>query len=141
MVAGTLHRLTRRIGLLLVICLPLLVVAQQATKSDADLARQGALALALAHGDKLRYGSKFISVGNEEIPFYDMHQTSLGGIYAAVAPAYNCLIRTSPYDSKGHEIMPELADTWEVSDGGKTITFRLHTEVYPLGSWAMPREM
>ena len=58
-----------------------------------------------------------------------MHQTSLGGIYAAVAPAYNCLIRTSPYDPKGQEIMPELADTWEVSDGGKTLTFHLHKGV------------
>jgi peptide/nickel transport system substrate-binding protein len=68
-------------------------------------------------------------VGNEEIPFYDMHQTSLGGIYAAVAPAYNCLIRTSPYDPAGQEIMPELADAWEVSDGGKTLTFYLHKGV------------
>ena len=101
----------------------------QATRSDADLARQGALALALAHGDKPRYGGKFLSVGNEEVPFYDMHQTSLGGIYAAVAPAYNCLIRTSPYDPKGQEIIPELADTWEISDGGKTLTFHLHKGV------------
>ena len=129
MVSHTFHGLTWRIGLLLVVCLPLMVVAQQAPKSDADLARQGALALALAHGDKPRYGGKFVSVGNEEIPFYDMHQTSLGGIYAAVAPAYNCLIRTSPYDPKGQEIMPELADAWEVSDGGKTITFHLHKGV------------
>jgi hypothetical protein len=112
MTSRTCYRLMWRIGLLAVVCLPLLVVAQQAAKSDADLARQGALALAMAHGDKPRYGGKFLSVGNEEIPFYDMHQTSLGGIYAAVAPAYNCLIRTSPYDPKGQEIMPELADTW-----------------------------
>ena len=129
MASRTYHRLMWRIGLLLVLCLPLLGVAQQATKPDADLARQGALALALAHGDKPRYGGKFLSVGNEEVPFYDMHQTSLGGIYAAVAPAYNCLIRTSPYDPKGQEIMPELADTWEVSDGGKTLTFHLHKGV------------
>ena len=129
MASRTYHRWMWRIGLLMVLCLPLLVMAQQATKSDADLARQGALALALAHGDKPRYGGKFFSVGNEEIPFYDMHQTSLGGIYAAVAPAYNCLIRTSPYDPKGQEIMPELADTWEVSDGGKTLTFHLHKGV------------
>src|SRR5438093_2203954 len=129
MTSRTGHRLAWRIGLLAVICLPLVVVAQQAARSDADLARQGALALAMAHGDKPRYGGKFISVGNEEVPFYDMHQTSLGGIYAAVAPAYNCLIRTSPYDPKGQEIMPELADTWEVSDGGKTLTFYLHKEV------------
>ena len=129
MASRTYHRLIWRIGLLLVLCLPLLVVAQQATKSDVDLARQGALALAAAHGDKPRYGGKFLSVGNEEIPFYDMHQTSFGGIYAAVAPAYNCLIRTSPYDPKGQEIMPELADTWEISDGGKTLTFHLHKGV------------
>jgi len=107
--------------------LPLLAAAQQ--KSDADLARDGAIALAAAHGEKPRYGGKFLSVGNEEVPFYDMHQTSLGGIYAATAPAYNCLIRTSPYDPKGQEIIPELADSWEISDGGKTITFHLHKGV------------
>ena len=129
MASRTYYRLMWRLGLLLALCLPLLGVAQQATKPDADLARQGALALALAHGDKPRYGGKFLSVGNEEVPFYDMHQTSFGGIYAAVAPAYNCLIRTSPYDPKGQEIMPELADTWEVSDGGKTLTFHLHKGV------------
>jgi len=116
-------------GLLLVVCLclPLMTTAQQ--KSDADLARDGAIALAAAHGEKPRYGGKFLSVGNEEVPFYDMHQTSLGGIYAATAPAYNCLIRTSPYDPKGQEIIPELADSWEISDGGKTITFHLHKGV------------
>src|SRR5438132_6430508 len=127
MTSRTGHGLTWRIGLLAVVCLPLLVVAQQAARSDADLARQGALAL--AHGDKPRYGGKFLSVGNEEVPFYDMHLTSLGGIFGAVSPAYNCLIRTSPYDPKGQEIMPELADTWEVSDGGKTLTFHLHQGV------------
>ena len=129
MASRTYHRWMWRIGLLMLLCLPLLVMAQQATRSASDLARQGGLALALAHGDKPRYGGKFFSVGNEEVPFYDMHQTSLGGIYAAVAPAYNCLIRTSPYDPKGQEIVPELADTWEVSDGGKTLTFHLHKGV------------
>jgi len=85
--------------------------------------------LAAAHGDKPRYGGKFFSAGNEEIPFYDMHQTSFGGVYAAVAPAYNCLIRTSPYDPMAMDIIPELADTWDISDGGKTITFHLHQGV------------
>src|SRR3989442_2716910 len=129
MTSRTFHRLTWRIGLLLVVCLPWLVVAQQTAKSDADLDEEGCEALAMAHGDKPRYGGKFLSVGNEEIPFYDMHQTSLGGIYAAVAPAYNCLIRTSPYDPKGQEIRPELADAWEMSDGGKPLTFHLHKGV------------
>jgi peptide/nickel transport system substrate-binding protein len=126
------HRLRRPtwwVSLLLVVGLPLAAPPQQGAKSDADLARQGALPLAAAHGDKPRYGGKFLSVGNEEIPFYDMHQTSFGGVYAAVAPAYNCLIRTSPYDPQALEIIPELADTWDISDGGKTITFHLHQGV------------
>jgi peptide/nickel transport system substrate-binding protein len=126
------HRLFRRhwwVGMLLVLCVPLRVLAQQATKSDAAWAREGAFALAAAHGDKPRYGGTFFSAGNEEIPFYDMHQTSFGGVYAAVAPAYNCLIRTSPYDPMAMDLIPELADTWDISDGGKTITFHLHQGV------------
>src|SRR5262244_3212697 len=118
------------VGLGLVIGMCLAAAAQQgAKKSDAELAREGALALAAGHGEKPRYGGKFLSAGNEEIPFYDPHQTSLGGIYAATAPAYNCLIRTSPYDPMALDIIPELADTWDLSDGGKTITFHLHKGV------------
>ena len=99
------------VGLFLVVCLSLPALAQQAPTSDVELARQGALALAMAHGETPRYGGKFLSAGNEEIPFYDLHQTSFGGVYAAVAPAYNCLIRTSPYDPMALDIIPELADT------------------------------
>ena len=119
--------LTWWVGVFLVVYPPLLAMAQQ--QSDADLARQGALALAAAHGEKPRYGGKFISVGNEEIPFYDMHQTSLGGIYAITAPAYNCLIRTSPYDPKGQEIIPEFAHSWDIGADGKKVTFHLHKGV------------
>ena len=129
MVSHWFRSLTWWVSLGLVACLPLAATPQQAVKSDADLARQGAIALAAAHGEKPRYGGKFLSAGNEEIPFYDMHQTSLGGIFAAVSPAYNCLIRTSPYDPIAMDIIPELAHTWDVSDGGKTITFHLHKGV------------
>ena len=116
-------------SLLLMVLLPPLATAQPAMSRDADLVRQGALALAAAHGEEPRYGGKFISVGNEEIPFYDMHQTSFGGVYGVTAPAYNCLIRTSPYDPLALDVVPELADTWDISEGGKTITFHLHKGV------------
>ena len=75
------------LGVLLGLILPQVAAAQQATVSDADLVRQGSLVLTAAHGDKPRYGGKFLSAGNEVIPHYDMHQTSFGGIYAATAPA------------------------------------------------------
>jgi peptide/nickel transport system substrate-binding protein len=117
------------VSVLLVGGIALLAQAQHAVQSDRDVARQGALALAAAHGEKPRYGGTFLSAGNEEVPFYDLHQTSLGGVYAAVAPAYNCLIRTSPYDPLALDIIPELAETWEISEGGKTITFHLHKGV------------
>jgi peptide/nickel transport system substrate-binding protein len=127
------HRFLRPrwwVGMFLALGMCLPAVAQQtAKKSDAELAREGALALAAAHGEKPRYGGTFLSAGNEEVLHYDMHQTSLGGIYAAVAPAYNCLIRTSPYDPRALDIIPELAETWEISDGGQTITFHLHQGV------------
>src|SRR6266446_4131983 len=128
----TAHRFLTRtwwVGMCLVVGISLPALAQQAPTSDIEVARQGALALAAAHGEKPRYGGKFLSVGNEEIPFYDLHQPSLGGVYAATAPAYNCLIRTSPYDPMALDIIPELADTWDSSDGGKTITFHLHKGV------------
>jgi peptide/nickel transport system substrate-binding protein len=58
-----------------------------------------------------------------------MHQTSFGGVYAATAPAYNCLVRTSPYDPMALEVVPELAHSWDISPDGQTITFHLHQGV------------
>ena|SRR5947209_14468331 len=49
--------------------LPALSMAQQATKkSDVELSREGPAALATAHGEKPRYGGKFISAGVEAVP-------------------------------------------------------------------------
>jgi len=129
MMSCKLRTLTWGMSALLVGSIALRASAQQVTPSDLEGARQGAIPLAAAHGEKPRYGGKFLSAGNEEVPFYDLHQTSLGGVYAAVAPAYNCLIRTSPYDPMALDIIPELADTWEFSDEGKTLTFHLHQGV------------
>lgn len=115
--------------MLVLIGVPLTLMAQQAEKPDADLVREGPLALAAAHDEKPRRGGKFVGVLNEKIPFYDMHQTSLGGIFAATAPAYNGLVRTSPYDPLATEVIPELAHAWEFSEDRKSITFHLHQGV------------
>src|SRR5438552_9725265 len=123
MLSRRVSRLLWWVGLVALVGWPVTATTQQATKSDADLIREGPAALAAAHGDEPRYGGKFIGAGNEVIPLFDMHQTSFGGVYAATAPVYNCLIRTSPYDPMALEIVPELADSWDISDGGQTITF------------------
>lgn len=85
----------------LLLCASLSTQAQQAKKTAADLVREGVGALAAANGEKPRYGGTFLGVLNEKIPFYDMHQTALSGIFTATAPAYNGLVRTNPYDLAG----------------------------------------
>jgi len=117
------------LGILVMLCFPLTLSAQEAKPSDADLVRQGPLALAAAHDEQPRRGGKFVGVLNEKIPFYDMHQTSLGEVFAVTAPAYNGLVRTSPYDPLATEVIPELAHSWEFSEDHKAITFHLHEGV------------
>ena len=85
----------------------------------------GPRALAEANGESPRYGGKFLANNWEPIPFYDMHQTSFGGVYVITAPAYNGLLATSPYDPLAAEIIPDLALSWDISDGGSTVNFHL----------------
>ena len=95
--------------------------------SDAGklLMSGGAKALAEANGESPRYGGLLLANNWEPIPFYDMHQTSFGGVYVITAPAYNGLLASSPYDPLALEIIPDLARTWELSDSGATVTFHL----------------
>jgi len=94
-------------------------------KSDADLARESALALAAKYGEKPRYGGKLLANNWEPVPHYDSQQTLLGGIYVMTAPIYNGLLSHSPYDPLIEEIVPDLARTWELAEGGKKIIFHL----------------
>ena len=60
------------LALCVMLALPTLSIAQQATKkSDVELSHEGPVALAAAHGEKPRYGDKLISAGVEAVPLYD----------------------------------------------------------------------
>ena len=89
----------------------------------------GPRGLAEGNGESPRYGGKFLANNWEPIPFYDMHQTSFGGVYVITAPAYNGLLATSPYDELAAEIIPDLALSWDISDGGATVVFHLAENV------------
>ena len=97
----------------------------QYSEAAKVLISDGPIGLAAAYGDTPRYGGTFLSVSNESADQFDMHQTSLGGIYAITSLAYNGLLATNPYDPQGLEVIPDLARTWELSDGGATVTFHL----------------
>ena len=110
---------------------PVVVVATpvplgtQYTAAAQILIRGGAQALAAANGEVPRYGGTLLANVWEPIPTFDMHQTSIGGVYAVTAPGYNGLLATNPYDPVSNEIIPDLARSWEISDGGSTVTFHL----------------
>ena len=97
----------------------------QYTDAAKLLMEGGPQALAEANGESPRYGGKFLANNWEPIPFYDMHQTSFGGVYVITAPAYNGLLATSPYDQLAAELIPDLARSWDISNGGTTVTFHL----------------
>ena len=97
----------------------------QYTDAAKLLMEGGPQALAEANGESPRYGGKFLANNWEPIPFYDMHQTSFGGVYVITAPAYNGLLATSPYDPLAAELIPDLARSWDISNGGTTVTFHL----------------
>ncbi len=97
----------------------------QYTAAAKLLMEGGPKALAEANGESPRYGGKFLANNWEPIPFYDMHQTSFGGVYVITAPAYNGMLATSPYDPLAAEIIPDLALSWDISDGGATVNFNL----------------
>ncbi len=100
-------------------------VTTEYTAAAQLLMEGGPKALAEANGESPRYGGKFLANNWEPIPFYDMHQTSFGGVYVITAPAYNGLLATSPYDELAAEIIPDLARSWDISDGGATVNFNL----------------
>src|SRR5437764_2838001 len=61
-------------------------------------------------------------------PHFDIHQSGTFGTLGAMAPMFDNLIRHDPRDS-GKTIIPDLAHSWEISNAGKTYTFRLRKDV------------
>jgi len=99
----------------------------------------GALALSLALGtiptaqvlaqEKPRYGGELIFPVPSEPPSYDGHREETFGLIHPIAPFYNTLLRVDPTDPTGTKPVPSLAESWTVSNGGLTYTFKLHKGV------------
>ena len=76
-----------------------------------------------------RYGGVVPMSAFAEPNNHDPHQSRGNHDSHAISPAYNQLTEYNPIDGRQTEIVGDLAESWEVSDGGKTITFTLRQGV------------
>jgi peptide/nickel transport system substrate-binding protein len=62
-----------------------------------------------------------------DTPNFDMHANSTYAVNHATAPAYNLLVQFDPAEVDESEvtIIPDLAESWEFTDGGQRVVFNL----------------
>ena len=60
---------------------------------------------------------------------FDIHQQSSFAIIYSMTPLYNNLVRFDPFETSMSTVIPDLANSWDVSDDGLTFTFHLRDGV------------
>src|SRR5690625_3841561 len=69
------------------------------------------------------------AVGTDTRTNLDPHTSTFSGFYHLLSPSYNQLLGVSGDPSDQLELVPELAEDWEVSDDGLIYTFHLRDDV------------
>lgn len=67
-------------------------------------------------------------ITSDDTKVLDPHTTSDGGNVKVIVQLYQTLVRVDPADFK-QELLPELAESWKVSEDAKTITFQIRKGV------------
>ncbi|MCZ6842681.1 MAG: ABC transporter substrate-binding protein [SAR324 cluster bacterium] len=89
-----------------------------------------ALALALAPsawGQKR--GGTLVMVVAGQPPGFDGHQEATFAMVHPTAPHYSLLIKADPTDPTAVKVVPDLATSWKITEGGKVYTFKLRRGV------------
>lgn len=73
--------------------------------------------------------------GNGDISTLDAHRASATNDKTIVGWIYNGLVRFKPGSADPKDIEPDLAERWEMADGGKVWTFHLRRDVRFHGKW------
>ncbi len=79
--------------------------------------------------DKPRYGGELIMVWPLEPPSYDGHREGTFALVHPAGPHYNTLLRTDPNDHTGTKVVPDLAESWTITQNGRTYTLKLRKGV------------
>ncbi|MDP2953096.1 MAG: ABC transporter substrate-binding protein [Chloroflexota bacterium] len=77
--------------------------------------------------EKPRYGGILNVQAKADLNNYDLHQTVYAADLHPLEPMFNLLIKTDPKDIS--QVIPDLAEKWEVSPDGKVYTFQLRQGV------------
>jgi peptide/nickel transport system substrate-binding protein len=76
-----------------------------------------------------RSGGELVFPVPSEPPSYDGHREETFGLIHPIAPFYNTLLRVDPTDPGGTKPAPSIAESWTVSQDGKTYTFKIRQGV------------
>ena len=79
--------------------------------------------------DKPRAGGELVFVVPAEPPSYDGHREGTFALVHPAAPHYNTLLRVDPGDRTGTRVVGDLAESWTITDEGRTYTLRLRKGV------------
>ena len=77
--------------------------------------------------DKPQYGGVFASTRlSSDPPSFDIHRESAIDVITSTSANYGLIVRYAPLEEK---VVPDLAERWEYSSDGKTVTFYLRKGV------------
>jgi peptide/nickel transport system substrate-binding protein len=110
-------------------------------EGEANMKPRSKLAIALGAGAAFalvaaspamavkRGGTLNIVVGSK-IPSYDGHRETTFGMIHPIRPFYSLLIRVNPDNPQStSDFQCDVCESWKVSDGGKTYTFKIREDV------------
>jgi peptide/nickel transport system substrate-binding protein len=89
----------------------------------------GAMLALAGQAQTPKSGGELIFPVPSEPPSYDGHREETFGLIHPIAPFYNTLLRVDPNDRSGTKPYPSLAESWTVSQDGRTYTFKLRQGV------------
>ncbi|MBI2906623.1 MAG: ABC transporter substrate-binding protein [Chloroflexi bacterium] len=79
--------------------------------------------------DQPRYGGVLTWAQEADAATFDIHQESGGQHPLTLTPSYNGLLQFDPLSWPDAKIVPDLAESWQISSDGLEYTFRLKTGV------------
>ena len=74
-------------------------------------------------------GGTLVMVVAGNPPGFDGHQEATFAMVHPTAPHYSLLVKADPSDPAAVKVVPDIATSWKISDGGKRYTFKIRKGV------------